>query len=57
MKYQFLLIQAMHLPEGSPYLLRTVKGTKKARLMGAPASGRTFPGDHPKKWRRRKKIL
>jgi hypothetical protein len=33
MKYRFLLIQAFHLPEGSPYLHRPVKGTKEARLM------------------------
>jgi len=33
MKYRFLLIQAFHLPEGSPFLHRPVKGTKEARLM------------------------
>jgi allantoin racemase len=33
MKYRFLLIQAFHLPEGSPYLHRPVQGPKEARLM------------------------
>lgn len=33
MKYRFLLIQAFHLPEGSPYLHRPVKGPKEQRLM------------------------
>lgn len=33
MKYRFLLIQAFHLPEGSKFLHRPVKGTKEARLM------------------------
>lgn len=33
MKYRFLLIQAFHLPESSPYLHRPVHGAKEARLM------------------------
>lgn len=33
MKYRFLLIQAFHLPENSPYLHRPVSGAKEARLM------------------------
>jgi Asp/Glu/hydantoin racemase len=33
MKYRFLLIQAFHLPETSPYLHRPVQGAKEARLM------------------------
>jgi len=32
-KFRFLLIQAFHLPETSPYLHRTVEGTKETRLM------------------------
>jgi Asp/Glu/hydantoin racemase len=32
-KYRFLLIQAFHLPEGSPYLHRPVSGPKESRLM------------------------
>ena len=32
-KFRFLLIQAFHLPETSPYLHRTVEGPKETRLM------------------------
>jgi allantoin racemase len=32
-KYRFLLIQAFHLPSGSPYLHRPVEGGKEVRLM------------------------
>ncbi len=32
-QFRFLLIQAFHLPETSPYLHRTVEGTKETRLM------------------------
>jgi len=33
MKYRLLLIQAFHLPEGSPYLHRAFTGPKETRLM------------------------
>jgi len=32
-KFRFLLIQAFHLPQTSPYLHRTVEGPKETRLM------------------------